>query len=222
MENQYDIDLEKYSLQKFKHDLKARDMIPSRVGLKEELDSRFKILENNGIRNLKELIDRLRTKPKMELFSSETGLPIEYLTILKREAKSYLSNPIRLDKFPGIQANYVGRLETEGIRNSRQLFNEAKRKDERERLSQKTAIPIEILVELVCLSDLARAYGVGPVFARMIFDVGIKSIEELVQYTAEEIIRIYEEKEGKRADFGVHEIQFSLDLAKELDFAIEI
>ena len=222
MENQYDIDLEKYGLQKFKHDLKARDMIPSRVGLKEELDSIFKILENNSIRNLKELIDRLRTKPKIELFSSETCLPIEYLTILKREAKSYLSNPIRLDKFPGIQANYVGRLETEGIRNSRQLFNEAKRKDERERLSQKTSIPIEILVELVCLSDLARAYGVGPVFARMIFDVGIQSIEELVQYTAEEIIRIYEEKEGKRADFGVHEIQFSLDLAKELDFAIEI
>ena len=222
MENQYCIDLEKYSLHKFRHDLKTRDMIPSRVGLKEELDKRFEILENYGIRNLKELIDKLRTKPKMELFSSETGLPIDYLTILKREAKSYLSNPIRLDKFPGITANYVDRLEPEGIRNSRQLFNKAKRKDERERLSQKTGIPIEILDELVCLSDLTRAYGVGPVFARTFFDVGIQSIEELVQYTAEEIIRIYEEKEGKRADFGVHEIQFSLDLAKELDFAIEI
>ena len=102
------------------------------------------------------------------------------------------------------------------------LFNEAKGINERERLSQKTEIPIEIMDELVCLSDLARAYGVGPVSARMIYDVGIQSIKEFVQYTAEEIIRIYEEKEGKKADFGVNEIQFSLDLAKRLDVADEI
>ena len=76
--------------------------------------------------------------------------------------------------------------------------------------------------ELVCLSDLARAYGVGPVFARMIFDVGIKSIEEFVEKTAEEFIRIYEEKEQKKADFGPNEIRFSLELAKELDIAVEI
>ena len=68
--------------------------------------------------------------------------------------------------------------------------------------------------ELVCLSDLVRAYGVGPVFARMIYDVGIKSIKEFVEYTAEEFIRIYEEKEQKKADFGINEIQFSLELAK--------
>ena len=76
--------------------------------------------------------------------------------------------------------------------------------------------------ELVCLSDLARAYGIGPVFARMIYDVGIKSITEFVENTAEEFIRIYEEKEQKKADFGVNEIQFSLELAKELDIAVEI
>ncbi len=222
MGNQYQIDLEKYSLQKFKNNLKSRDMIPSRVSLKEELDERFKILENSGITNLKELIDMLKTKPKIELFSKETGLSIEYLTILKREAQSYLPNPIRIDKFPGIPTKYVNKLEAEGIRNSRQLFNEAKDKNERERLSQRTEIPVEIMYELVCLSDLARAYGVGPEFARMIYDVGIRSIKEFVENTAEEFIRIYEEKEQKKADFGVNEIQFSLELAKELDIAVEI
>ena len=47
-----------------------------------------------------------------------------------------------------------------------------------------------------------RAYGVGPVFARIIFDMDIKSIKEFVENTAEDIIRIYEEKEQKKADFG--------------------
>jgi hypothetical protein len=73
------------------------------------------------------------------------------------------------------------------------------------------------LAELVCLSDLSRIYGVGPVFARMIYDVGIKSVKDFVEYSAEDFIRIYEEKEQKKADFGINEIQFSLNLAKELD-----
>ena len=222
MEKQYHLNIEKYSLQKFKNNLKSRDMIPSRVSLKDELDERFKKLEINGISNLKELIDTLKTKPKIELFSNETGLTTEYLTLLKREAKSYLPNPVRLDKFPGIPTKYVERLEAEGINNSRQLFNEAKYRIERERLSQRTEIPIEIVNELVCLSDLARAYGVGPVFARIIYDVGIKSIKMFVENSAEEFIRIYEEREQKKADFGVNEIQFSLKLAKELDIAVEI
>jgi hypothetical protein len=192
------------------------------VSLKDELDERFKILEINGIKNLKELIEELKTKQKIELFSKETGLAIEYLALLKREANSYLPNPIRLDKFPGIPPKYLDRLDVVGIRNSRHLFSKAMDKEKRERLSQITEIPIDILNELACLSDLSRAYGVGPVFARMIYDVGIKSIKEFIDYTAEDFIRIYEEKNQKKADFGVNEIQFSLELARELDIAVEI
>lgn len=222
MRDQYHIDLEKYSLNKFKNNLKSREMIPSRVSLKNELDERFRILEISGITNLKELIDVLKTKQKIDLFSKETGLTKKYLTLLKREAKSYLPNPIRLDKFPGIQTKYLDKLEDVGIKNSRHLFIEAKDKKERERLSQTTEIPIEILYELMSLSDLARAYGVGPVFARIIYDAGIKSIKEFIEYTAEDFISIYEEKNRKRADFGVNEIQFSLELAKELELSVEL
>jgi hypothetical protein len=222
MEKQYHIDLEQYSLQRFRNSLKSRDLIPSRASLKDNIDERFKIIENSGITNLNELITRLKSKSKIDRFSKETGLSKDYLTILRREAKSYLPNPIRLEKFPGIPANFVSRLDAEGIRNSRQLFNQAKNKDERVQISQRTDIPIDILNELVCLSDLARAYGVGPVFARMIYDVGIKTIKDFVEHTAEELIRIYEEKEQKKADFGVNEIEFSLELARELDIAIDI
>jgi hypothetical protein len=190
--------------------------------LKDEIDERLKVLENNGITNLKELINTLKTKSKIEYFSKETGLTIEYLTLLNREAKSYLPKPVRINKFPGISTEYINKIEAIGIRNSRQFFNKANDRVKRDQISQRTDIPIEILDELVCLSDLVRAYGVGPVFARLIYDVGIKTIKEFVEYTAEDFIRMYEEKEQKKADFGINEIQFSLDLAKELDIAIEI
>jgi hypothetical protein len=222
MGNQFQIDLKKYSLQRFKKSIKARDLIPSRSSLKDEMDDRFQILEDRDVTNLKELIDVLKTKKKVEQFSRETGLPIEYLTLLNREAKSYLSKPIRLDKFPNIQPKYLEILDELGIRNSKQLFIEAQNKADRERLSHETEIPLDMLNELVGLSDLSRIYGVGPVFARMIYDVGIKSVKEFIEYSADDFIRIYEKQTQKKADFGVGEIEFSLELANELDIAVEI
>jgi len=222
MKDQYHINLEQYSLHKFKSNLQSRDMIPSRVILKDNLDERFQILEDCGITNHKELIDALKTKAKIEQFAENTGLSAEYLTILNREAKSYLSNPIRLDKFPGLSGKYVEKLEEKGIKNSRHLFNAAKDRNDRVELSKNIEIPIEILDELIGLSDLSRIYGVGPVFARMIYDVGVKSVSEFVEHTAEDFVRIYEKETGKKADFGAGEIQFSLRLAKELEIAVEL
>jgi len=222
MSDRYQIELEKYSIKKFMNSLQSRDMIPSRIGLKEELNERFGILEKNDIRNLKELIDALKTKQKIERFSQDTGLSIQYLTLLNREAKSYLSKPIRLDKFPGAQPEYLERLEKIGIRNTKQLFLESQNNEKREKLYRETGLPVEVLNELIGLSDLSRIYGVGPVFARMIYDVGIKSVKEFVENTAEDFIRIYEEQSQKKADFGVGEIQFSLELARELDIAVDI
>ncbi len=217
MEHQYHLNLEKYSLEKFKHNLESREMIPSRVILKDDLEARFKKLGRSGITNLKELTDRLTTKPKIEAFAETTGLSIEYLTLLNREAKSYRPSPVRLDKFPGISPDVVKRLDAEGLKNSRHLLKEAGDHEDRTRLSQTTDIPMGIINELLGLSDLARAYGIGPVFARLLYDVGIHSIKEFTSKTAEEIIRIYEEKEQKKADFGINEIQFSLVMAKDLD-----
>lgn len=222
MSGVYHLDLEMITLQKFKHNIESREMIPSRVALKDDLDQRFKILEAEEITNLKQLLERLKTKEKIEIFSQETGLSAEYLTLIRREANSYQPNPIRLDKFPGISENHTQMLASEGIKNSRQLFDKASTRKEREALSQKTGVPLHVVDELACLSDLARAYGVGPVFARLIYDLGVKTIEHFVQKTPREIITMYEQKEKKKADFGENEMQFSLNLAKELKIVLEI
>jgi len=216
MEKQYYIELEKYSLAKLKIGLQKRDMIPSRVILKEKIEHRFKILTANGIKNLNTLTDVLKTKQKIEIFSKRTGLPIDYLTILNREVKSYLPNPMRLATFPGINIKDIQALESIGIRNTKQLFNKCQDRKEIKQLSIETGIPIENLDEFFALSDLARLYGVGPVFARIIYDVGIKSVNDFVKYEAHEFITIYENKTGKKADFGVNDISFSLEIAKEL------
>ena len=173
--------------------------------------------ENNGIKNNKQLIDRLKTKPMLDGFSKQTGISVEYLTLLNREAKSYLPNPCRLDKFSGIEQKYLNILEEHNIKNTRHFFNQTKNLKDRAELSKTTNIPLEIINEIFGLSDLSRAYGVGPVFARLIYDVGIHSIKIFIEVSAEEFIEIYEEKTQKKADFGVNDINFSLELARHLE-----
>lgn len=219
MRKQYYLDLEKFSMDKFKKNLKKRNMIPSRVILKEDIEKRFKILESYEIKTLKGLIDLLKTKQKIEAFSKKTGLSIAYLTVLKREASSYLPNPIKLKNFPKIDNKTIEALENIGIKNTKQLFDKVNIEKETDQIYKSTGISPGKLNELASLSDLVRLYGVGPVFARIIYDVGINSVESFVKYSANEFIEIYESITGKKADFREKDINFSIDFAKELIMA---
>ncbi len=135
---------------------------------------------------------------------------------MKREASSYLPNPVNLKKFPGIDPKTLESLEKIGIKNTKQLFNKVNDGTETTQNFQETGIPTARLNELVSLSDLARLYGVGPVFARMIYDVGINSVENFIKYSAREFIKIYENKTQKTADFSESDINFRIELAREL------
>jgi hypothetical protein len=217
MKSHYHIDPGKYSLQRLKEDLLSRELIPSRKALKEGIEEKFEILQTRGITTLQDLINALKDKKKLEEFSALSTLSTEYLTLLRREANSYLPKPVPLNKFPGVSTWDLNSLADLGIKNSRHLFEEAGPKQGREELSKKVGLPLEHLNELVGMSDLVRAYGVGPVFARILYDTGIHSIRELLEYSPERIIHLYEEKYHQKADFSLHDIRFSLDVARVLD-----
>ncbi len=213
----YHIDTSKYSLHEMKKDLLGRDLIPSRKPLKEDLEINFRILEDKGIQTLGDLIFALKNKKKVLDFSSSTGINEKYLTLLRREANSYLPNPVPLDKFSGFEAREVENLAAAGIKNSRHLFEIAKNLADPFSLSADLGVSTESISQLVGLSDLVRAYGVGPAFARILYDCGIHSINEFRGYTPRQVIDLYEKKTGKKADFSVSDIKFSLDLVRVLD-----
>lgn len=118
----YYIDLERYSLKKFKEELRESELLPSRRILKEQIDKRFKILENNGTSNLKDIIDLIKKPKKAKEFAAKTGLPADYILILRREVNSYLPKPVNLEKFPGVEKNTINKLNNVGIKNTAHLF----------------------------------------------------------------------------------------------------
>jgi len=214
---QYHLDPKKYSLEKFRISLESREMIPSRHMLKNNLKQYFDILRSSGIKNISELLAVLGSKPKIAAFAEKTGITVEYLTILRREANSYFPTHVKLSRFIGVDKALVLKLEEQGITSTKKLFDLAANREQLSAFLKVSGLLPEDLSELISLSDLSRLYGVGPAFAGMLYEAGIDSVMTLMKFTGEEIRTMYEEKTKRTADFTSRDINFTLEIAKELE-----
>jgi hypothetical protein len=216
MKSSYHFDPTKYSLKKFKSDLISRKLIPSRQPLKTGLDEKFCTFQDLGWENLADFKNALNNKKSIESLSEETGIESDYLTLLRREVNSYFPNPVSLEKFSDFSPEHILQLAEQGIKNSKHLFERLNNEDGLRSLMIETGIPVHVLQELGALCDLVRAYGVGPAFARILYDTGIHSLHDLSKYSAQQVVKLYEEQTNKKADFTESDIQFSLDIIKTL------
>ena len=187
MSSQYYRNLEDFGLDRFKQRLATEKVMPARQVLKEDLDQRFQVLETMGITNLQELIDALRTKKRVATFAQQSGLPHDYLGILGREARSYVPKPVYFGQIPGLKPDHVARLEAVGIKHSKHLFDRALTPADRMALSKETKLAESDLLEYVRMADLARILGVGPVFVRLFFEAGVRSLEDLSGRSPQEL-----------------------------------
>ncbi len=220
MNDSYYPDLSQISLKEFQHKLETQDLLPSRKILGENIQENFQTISNQDITNLQQLRAILQSKKKRALFSQETGLPESYLTILRREVNSYRPNPINLDKFPGIDPDHVQRLANLDIKNSRHLYQQTRTPEQISTLSRKAEIDPQSLQELIALSDLVRISGIGPVFARMMFDCDIQRCEDLSRAESgpliTKLITASKSLGYAYADFTEKDVQFCINFAQML------
>lgn len=225
MKDNYHIDLEKYSLDEFQKELSESALLPSRKILKEKINERFKILENSGIRNLLDLQVSLKTPKKAREFAGKSGLPEDYLLILRREVNSYTPNPINLEKFPGVEKEIVNKLKSAGIKNTFHLFKKIKTENEREELSAETGINYEKIIELTKLTDLSRIKWIGPIFARLFYDSGIDTAQKVSDADAKPLfkllVQINNEKGYTRGKFIESDVELCIKVANMVPKVIE-
>ena len=214
MNSNYHIDASKISLEELRNDLLGRELIPSRKPLKVNLDKNLLALEEQGISTLEELVSILKNKNRIQELSRSSGVSEEYLILLRREANSYFPNPVPLNKLPGISPDAVERLATLGLMNTKKFFDYCVAIDDVEGLSKTTGISKQELQRMLGMADLIRVYGVGPVFSGMLYDIGIQSLEDFLGHSSEEIIEIYQDQTGKKADFSVSDLDFSQRMAQ--------
>ena len=209
-ESGYHLDLNAFSIEKLKDLLKTIRLLPSQRMLREDIDERFACLKQHGIENLQQLQKVLKTKSAVQSFAKVSGLPVGYLTILRREVNSHQPKPIKLKDFPGVDAEVIGKLEGIGIKDTKQLFPHVLTPRDRSEFATRNQIEYEDILELTKLTDVARLKWVGPKFARLLVESSYDTVEKVAASDCEELyrdlIRTNEEKGIYKGGFGMEDL----------------
>jgi hypothetical protein len=210
-ESGYYLDLSEFSLQKLRERLKSIRLLPCQQILLENIDQRFACLEAHGIHNLGQLQNALRSKTNGRLLAEETALPVDYVTILRREVNSYQPEPIKLSDFPGVKPDIVQKLHQIGIQNTKQLFPHILTRKDRREFSKQHLINYEDILELTRLADIARLKWVGPKFAKLLIESEYDTVEKVAKSDYAELYHaitlVNEEKDIYKGMIGINDMK---------------
>ncbi len=221
----YYIDLEKISVDNYRTKLKTAYLPPSRMVLKERLDERFGYFKGQGIKNIKELIQILKKKDKFSELQKVECLSGDYLTLLLRELKSTLPKPNKIRDFTGISKETIAKLENAGIKNTVKLFDKVINPVSRKKLATDMKIDESEILELTKLTDLSRIKWVGPTFSRMLYDLGVDTVDNVAKADPvdlhERVNQLNKEKNIYKGHIGLNDIEIVVDVAKDVPMDIE-
>ncbi len=207
----YYIVAEKISLVELRERIEETDLVPSRVSLLDEINSRFKALELEGITSLAELRKELKNAKRLETLSSKTGIESKYLILLRREIESYFPKPIALKKFDWLQQSEISKLNQFGFRSAVDLFEVTNNSENLTELSRTTGVGIVFLETFVKLVELTRIQWISPKAARMLVEAGYDNTEKVATADAEKMCealnRINDGNKYFKGKFGLRDIQ---------------
>lgn len=216
----YHIDLAKVSIDSYREKLKTAYLPPSRKMLTERLEERFDHFKNLGVTNVNELVSLLKKKNRVEELTKLECFKGDYLTILLRELNSMLPKPNRISEFKGIKKETIGKLESIGITNTLKLYPKILNPKVRNELSEATGIPNDQIIELAKLTDLSRIRWVGATFARMLYDLGIDSVERAAKANPETLHKQINDLNTKmnyfKGHIGLNDIRIFVQAAGEV------
>jgi hypothetical protein len=224
--SEYHLDLSKLSLDWLRGKIESHELVPARRVLQDRIVERFAALRNAGIATVADLVSALKTRERMKAFADRTGLPDDHLVWLGREARSYKPNPFALRDIRNVDPELIDRLEGEGIKTTKALFDRAATKVERRRLAKAAGVPERSLTDLVKLADLARIRGMGKTFVRLFTAAGADSVAALVKMRPHELHkRLYAVNKGRKLSSVVpslKDVSEYVEMARELPKVLEI
>ena len=127
----------------------------------------------------------------------------------------------KVSAFQGVDPNIARKLKQIGIKTAEDLLEVGSTEEGRIRLSKTSEIPVDSILELVKLSDLARIPGVKKIRARLYYDAGLDTLDKIARCNAERLRQITGEF-IKKSDFkGIpptpKEAEHTVAMAKYLE-----
>jgi hypothetical protein len=131
----------------------------------------------------------------------------------------------KLKDFQGINRKDLDKLNRKGIKTAGQILEIGYTKEGRNKLSKLTNIPVDSILELVKLSDLARIPGVKKIRARLYYEAGLDTLAKMATCDTEKLIKISADFIKKTGFKGIpptpKEAEYTVILAKYLKKYVE-
>ncbi len=221
----YYMDLGKISIDDYGDILKSTHLIPSWKILKENTDSNLEIIKKQGINNLLVLQKVLKRKDQLQEFSKQSGLPEQYLNVLRRMINGYHPKPNRIKDFPETSEEIILKLEKVGIKNTRHLFDKVKNLGDRKLLSEETGISDTEILRLTKLTDLCRIRWVNHTFAYVLYEAGYDTLEKMTNADPDQLFETVKQLNAKRkfyrAHIGLNDMKMLVESANMVSLDIE-
>lgn len=93
----------------------------------------------------------------------------------------------KLKDFLGVNRQHVQAVKAIGITTAEQMLDAGKTREDRQKLAGKTDVPLDSILELVKLSNLARIIGLGKKRARLYHNAGLDTLDKIAEWDAEEM-----------------------------------
>ncbi len=220
----YDIDLSKISIEDYKDIIESSHLIPSWKMLKENIDY-LETIKKQGIHNLLELQKILKRKDRLLEFSEQSGLPEPYLNVLRRMINGYLRKPNRIKDFPETSEEIISKLEKNGIKNTRHLFEKIITPEDRAQLSKQTGISNKKILRLTKLTDLSRIRWVNHTFAYVLYEAGYDTLEKVANANPDALYKTIKQLNAERnfysAHIGLNDMKMLVEAAKAVSLDIK-
>ena len=221
----YSTNLEKITLDEFQEILLSIELLPSRKILLDDLSTLIEKLKQKEIDHLGALQKLLKNKKRYLELAAELGISVDYLTVLNREINSYVSKPVPLSKLEVFTEAELEQLEGADLKSTRDLYERSLTRSHRSVLAEELSIPQEKIVAALELSDLLRITGVGPVYARILKEMGINNATTFLEIDTREAVEAYKrinaEKNYSNVNLGIKDIEYVKRFCQKLDSDIQ-
>ena len=130
-----------------------------------------------------------------------------------------------LKDFLGVNHQHAQALRKEGVFTSEHMLKVGRTKEGREKLAEKTGVPLSAVLELVKLADLSRIPGLARKRARLYYDAGLDVMDKIGKWDPKEMQQMFAEFVERTGFDGTpptpFEATFTVKLAKHLPRIVE-
>ncbi len=221
----YSMNFSKITVKEFEKWLLETDLLPGRRILLDDLAKLVASLPAKGINTLADLQKLLKKKKEYPHIAKEHGVSVEYLVILNREVNSYEAKPIRMEKLGVFTKDELNTLHALGLKTTKDFYEQCMTKGGRRDLIEKAGLEDRAVVKGLQLSDLLRINGVGPVFAQILIELGVRNAGEVERSDSEQLLENYTNLNANadltKAKIGIKDIDYCKRFARQLDQEIE-